>query len=229
MEKDFECYYQEYGQRVYNVAYRILRDHHAAEEVTQETFVRAWAALRSGFPPGDFEAGRLDDWSWSCSTSRPEAPPPFYAVNTGAAYAHSGKYGCQLAVGARAGAADVQIGQLFADTSPAYIIWLRPAGADSRHAEVLVSITDLTTDPHGYHSVLYRGIATCPLRRRTTGDISFRLEWGRWEAYSFDFARDYRSRYGREPGPHRVVGILLRHRAGGGPVELWVDDFTGAW
>lgn len=173
-----------------------------------------------------FETGKLDafhDWGWSCSTNRSEAQRPDYDVTVAPTYAHSGKYGCRLAVGARAGAADVQIIQNFADTSPAYTVWLRPAGADPARTEVLVVIQDLSADLTGGHAIRYRGSVARPSREEP-GDVPFRLQWGRWEAYRFDFARDYQARFGSEPGPHRLVAITLRHRAGGGQVELWVDD-----
>jgi RNA polymerase sigma-70 factor (ECF subfamily) len=186
-------------------------------------------AYRPPAPPANagFETGSLDGWLWSCSTSRLEAARPYYDVAVDTGYAHGGEYGCRLAVAARSGAADVQIGQTFADASTAYTVWLRPEGGDPAHTEVLVVIQDLSTDPTGRRGIRYRGFVARPPREEP-GDVSFRLQWGHWEAYRFDFARDYRARYGSQPGPHRVVGIVLRQRAGGGPVGLWVDDFTGA-
>jgi RNA polymerase sigma-70 factor (ECF subfamily) len=44
----FEYFWREYGQIIYNLALRMLGDPSEAEDVTQETFLRAWAALKMG-------------------------------------------------------------------------------------------------------------------------------------------------------------------------------------
>jgi RNA polymerase sigma-70 factor, ECF subfamily len=38
------AFYRQYGRLVYALAHRVLRNDHLAEEATQQTFVRAWAA-----------------------------------------------------------------------------------------------------------------------------------------------------------------------------------------
>ena len=50
--------YDRYGRLVYSVALRILQDHGAAEEVTQDVFVRCW----SGIDPYQSERVRLVSW-----------------------------------------------------------------------------------------------------------------------------------------------------------------------
>ena len=40
-DRDLECAVREHARLVYRIAYSILRNHHDAEDVTQETFVRA--------------------------------------------------------------------------------------------------------------------------------------------------------------------------------------------
>ena len=50
--------YDRYGQLVYSVALRILQDHGAAEEVTQDVFVRCWRDSDRYQP----ERGRLVSW-----------------------------------------------------------------------------------------------------------------------------------------------------------------------
>ncbi len=54
----FEQFYLTYSPRVYRWAYRLLHHHETAEEVTQETFLRAWRYLGT-FDPG---RGALSSW-----------------------------------------------------------------------------------------------------------------------------------------------------------------------
>jgi RNA polymerase sigma-70 factor, ECF subfamily len=54
----FEQLYLAYSSRVYRWAYRLLHHHQTAEEVTQETFLRAWRYLES-FDPAK---GALSSW-----------------------------------------------------------------------------------------------------------------------------------------------------------------------
>jgi RNA polymerase sigma-70 factor, ECF subfamily len=54
----FDLLYQDYSLRVYHWAYRLLRHQQAAEDATQETFLRAWRYL-GNFDP---EKGALSSW-----------------------------------------------------------------------------------------------------------------------------------------------------------------------
>jgi RNA polymerase sigma-70 factor, ECF subfamily len=54
----FEHIYQDYSLRVYRWAYGLLHNHEAAEDATQDTFLRAWRYL-SHFDP---EKGTLSGW-----------------------------------------------------------------------------------------------------------------------------------------------------------------------
>ena len=54
----FDLLYQDYSLRVYRWAYRLLRHQQAAEDATQETFLRAWRYL-GNFDP---EKGALSSW-----------------------------------------------------------------------------------------------------------------------------------------------------------------------
>ena len=54
----FDLLYQDYSTRVYRWAYRLLGRHEAAEDATQETFLRAWRYL-GNFDP---EKGALSSW-----------------------------------------------------------------------------------------------------------------------------------------------------------------------
>jgi RNA polymerase sigma-70 factor, ECF subfamily len=54
----FEQFYLTYSRRVYRWAYRLLHHHETAEEVTQETFLRAWRYL-GNFDPAK---GAISSW-----------------------------------------------------------------------------------------------------------------------------------------------------------------------
>ena len=54
----FDLLYQDYSRRVYRWAYRLLRHQQAAEDATQETFLRAWRYL-ANFDPAK---GALSSW-----------------------------------------------------------------------------------------------------------------------------------------------------------------------
>jgi RNA polymerase sigma-70 factor, ECF subfamily len=54
----FDLLYQDYSRRVYRWAYRLLGCHEAAEDATQDTFLRAWRYL----PNFDPEKGTLTSW-----------------------------------------------------------------------------------------------------------------------------------------------------------------------
>jgi RNA polymerase sigma-70 factor (ECF subfamily) len=54
----FELLYQDYSRRVYLWAYRLLGSHEAAEDATQDIFLRAWRYL----PNFDPEKGTLTSW-----------------------------------------------------------------------------------------------------------------------------------------------------------------------
>ncbi|HEY6407200.1 MAG TPA: sigma factor [Ktedonobacteraceae bacterium] len=51
----FDHLYQDYSLRVYRWAYRLLRHQQAAEDATQETFLRAWRYL------GNFDPEKGDE------------------------------------------------------------------------------------------------------------------------------------------------------------------------
>jgi RNA polymerase sigma-70 factor (ECF subfamily) len=54
----FELLYQDYSRRVYRWAYRLLGSHEAAEDATQDIFLRAWRYL----PHFDRDKGTLTSW-----------------------------------------------------------------------------------------------------------------------------------------------------------------------
>jgi RNA polymerase sigma-70 factor (ECF subfamily) len=54
----FDLLYQDYSLRVYHWAYHLLRHQQAAEDATQETFLRAWRYL----PNFDPAKGTLSSW-----------------------------------------------------------------------------------------------------------------------------------------------------------------------
>lgn len=57
-ERDVQSAYDEHGGEIFGFAYRALDDRHLAEDVVQETFVRAWRSPR-GFDPTQ---GSLRTW-----------------------------------------------------------------------------------------------------------------------------------------------------------------------
>ncbi len=50
--------YEAYGQAVYSLAYRILRNSTVAEEITQDTFLKVWQQTNAWDP----EKGKLKSW-----------------------------------------------------------------------------------------------------------------------------------------------------------------------
>jgi len=58
--------YDRYGRLVYAVALRIVRDHGAAEEITQDVFLRCWRAIDRYRP----EQGSLAAWLLSIAHNR---------------------------------------------------------------------------------------------------------------------------------------------------------------
>jgi RNA polymerase sigma-70 factor, ECF subfamily len=58
--------YDRYGRMVYAVAHRIVQDHGAAEEITQDVFVRCWRAIDRYRP----EQGSLAAWLLSIAHNR---------------------------------------------------------------------------------------------------------------------------------------------------------------
>ena len=65
----FDLLYQDYSLHVYHWAYRLLRHQQAAEDATQETFLRAWRYL-GNFDP---EKGALSSWLFHWNLARPRA------------------------------------------------------------------------------------------------------------------------------------------------------------
>lgn len=61
LPRGFECLVNRYHRRFYVLALRMLNSGSDAEEVTQDTFVRAYRAL-AGYPPERIRALRLDAW-----------------------------------------------------------------------------------------------------------------------------------------------------------------------
>lgn len=57
-ERDVQAAYDEHGGELFGFAYRALEDRHLAEDVVQDTFVRAWRSPR-GFDPSQ---GSLRTW-----------------------------------------------------------------------------------------------------------------------------------------------------------------------
>lgn len=61
LPRGFECMVRVYQRRFYVLALRMLDSAPDAEEVTQDTFVRAYRAL-AGYPPERVRAIRLEPW-----------------------------------------------------------------------------------------------------------------------------------------------------------------------
>ncbi|MCA9325730.1 sigma-70 family RNA polymerase sigma factor, partial [Candidatus Saccharibacteria bacterium] len=57
-EEALMLFHNQYVNLVYSVAYRVLGDQQAAEEVTQDTFMRLWKKSESYDP----EKGRFTTW-----------------------------------------------------------------------------------------------------------------------------------------------------------------------
>ncbi len=57
----FEALYQEYGRAVYSLAFALLRDTHAAQEIAQEVFLAIWRGAR------DFDPQRGSVRAWILS------------------------------------------------------------------------------------------------------------------------------------------------------------------
>jgi RNA polymerase sigma-70 factor (ECF subfamily) len=53
---------------LYSGALRLTRDHHAAEDITQEALVRAYRAL-GGYPPDRIRELRLRGWIWTIAVN----------------------------------------------------------------------------------------------------------------------------------------------------------------
>jgi hypothetical protein len=167
---------------------------------------------------GGFETGRLSPWEWCCSASTYDSPEPEHAVEVGRAYAFEGDYGCRLRVAALRGRASLHLHQpgVILDTTSGYRIWLKvPEGTGV--SEVLVSVEEALSQRY----VMYGNS-----KKHPHVDKVFPLERGKWTCWEFDYARDFRTKYGVSPGQKRIIDISVFDRAGGGPAELWVDELS---
>lgn len=64
LDGSFADLVREYQDGIYSGVYRLVPTHADAEDVTQETFVRAYRALR-GYDPDRIEALKLGPWLWT--------------------------------------------------------------------------------------------------------------------------------------------------------------------
>lgn len=64
LERSFPMVVEQMGTRIYWGLRRMSNDHHEAEDLTQETFIRAYKAL-SGYDGARIRSLRVEPWLWT--------------------------------------------------------------------------------------------------------------------------------------------------------------------
>lgn len=157
-------------------------------------------------------------------------PPPghVWEVKVGPEYAHSGKFGCRVYNANNPSWSGAWlISRDFRDASAGYSMWLKLAGGCSTYwSGVVIGIVDVDEkgDEIGY--VRYEGNTLGNAwHHGNTIDKYFKLTPGEWQECRFDFAADYKAKYGREPGPLRRIYVNACQDTD--YCDVYVDDVRG--
>ncbi|MEW6574234.1 MAG: copper amine oxidase N-terminal domain-containing protein [Bacillota bacterium] len=186
-----------------------------------------------GPPNGGFETGDLTGWRTDYNWSGGQGSPPdhVWEVKVAPEYAHSGKFGCRVYNADNywwSGA--WLISNDFTDTSAGYSMWLKLAGGCTTYwSGVIVDIADVDKNGNVIGHVWYEGNETGnawphPGAGGVDKFFVIKKEWG-WKEYKFDFAADYKAKYGREPGPLRRIVVNAYQDTD--YCDVYVDDIKG--
>jgi hypothetical protein len=173
----------------------------------------------SPIPNAGFEAGNLSGWKTYCVPNSRYCGGP-WSVTVDSSYAYSGDYGALLSNHNTVHWSGVILRPLefFIDDSEVYTIPMKLVGGRQRYSGVLILIQDKA----GW--VRYRGNSYGSIHGAPP-DIYFRMDQGVWKEYSFNFAQDYRNKYGRDPGNERNMYIYAYEDDDF--CDLYVDNVFG--
>ncbi len=195
---------------------------------------RGQGSVAPGGPPnGDFETGNPTGWKKDYNWSGGQGSPPdhVWEVKVAPEYAHSGKFGCRVYNADNywwSGA--WLISNDFTDKSAGYSMWLKLAGGCTTYwSGVVIEIWDVDKEGKGIGFVRYEGNETGdawphPGAGGVDKFFLIKKEWG-WKEYKFDFAADYKAKYGRAPGSLRRISICAYQDTD--YCDVYVDDIKG--